>query len=406
MRRWFLLLHRWIGLGAALVVSFLGITGAALVFRPEIEAKLHPNLLLVEARSQRAPLQPVLEAVQARFPDREVSFLFAAKHERASDEWWLDKGELRVYTDPHSGEILGTRAESEGLFPMLFRAHTELFAGERGEQIAAWSGLVLCSLTLSGLILWLPRNRAGWKRAWAPHWKTNWKGRIYELHRVGGLYLSGFLLMTAITGMALIWHELADEIAAPLGVANVKKVKAGTGKLQSLDELLRRADAAFPEGRLARIAFPAKPGAPLVIRKKLPEELHPNGMNNIALDGATGRVLQVTDSRTVPPGQRLLNLRYPLHIGVWAGDLSRVLAVFVGLSPLLFSISGFLMWNVKRRARHVRKNAPTPEAQTAPALGAPGLCEAAGRCFFVVEREYYAQPARRKIPRAATSFQI
>jgi len=351
MRRFFLWLHRWLGLGAALVISFLGLTGAALVFRPEIEAKLHPNLLTVTPQQERAALQPVFESLQQRFPARKISFLFAAKAPENSDEWWLDKGHFRVYVDPYSGKILGSREESEGLFPTLFKAHTELFAGETGEQIAAWSGLVLCSLTLSGLLLWLPRRRSGWKNVFRLHWKTNWRGRIYELHRLGGFYLSGLLFITALMGVALIWHDLADQFAAPFGVANVKKAQAANGNLRSLDELLKKANAAFPEGKLTRIAFPAKAGAPLVVRKKLPEELHPNGMNNIALDGATGRVLSITDSRSAPPGQRFLNLRYPVHIGAWAGNFSRALAVFVGLSPLLFSFSGFWMWKAKRRNR-------------------------------------------------------
>jgi uncharacterized iron-regulated membrane protein len=351
MRRFFLWLHRWLGLGAALVISFLGLTGAALVFRPEIEANLHPNLLTVAPQEKRVSLQPTLERLQRNFPNRKISFLFAAKVPKNSDEWWLDGGDLRVYINPYSGEILGSRHESEGLFPFLFSAHTELFAGETGEQIAAWSGLILCSLTLSGLILWLPRRKSGWKNVFRLHWKTNWRGRIYELHRLGGFYLSGLLLMTALMGIALIWHDLADQIAAPFGIANVKKAKATSGDLRSLDELLQKAHAAFPPGKLTRIAFPAKAGAPLVVRKKLPAELHPNGMNNIALDGATGRVLSITDSRTVPPGQRFLNLRYPVHIGLWGGNVSRVLAVLVGLSPLLFSISGFLMWKAKRRNR-------------------------------------------------------
>lgn len=349
MRRFFLWLHRWLGLSAALVVSFLGLTGAALVFRPEIEARLHPNLLTVTPQAERAPLQPAFEKLQARFPDQKISLLFAAKTPQSSDEWWLDGGKFRVYVNPYTGEILGSRTETEGLFPFLFRAHTELFAGETGEQIAAWSGLILCGLTLSGLILWLPRRKSGWKNVFRLHWKTNWRGRIYELHRLGGFYLSGLLLMTALMGIALIWHDLADQIAAPFGIANVKKAKATNGALLSLDELLHNADIAFPDGQLTRIAFPAKSGAPLVIRKKLPAELHPNGMNNIALDGATGRVLSITDSRKVPPGQRFLNLRYPVHIGRWGGNISRVLAVLVGLSPLLFSISGFLMWKAKRR---------------------------------------------------------
>ena len=358
MRRAILWGHRWVGLALALVISFLGISGASLVFRPEIDAKLNPNLLVVAAQNGRiARLEPTFRAVEKRFPDRKISYLFAAKTSAQSHEWWLDGGEMRVYSDPFSGEILGSREETAGVMPWLFRAHTELFAGETGEQIAAWSGLALFSLAVSGLILWLPRRKSGWKRAFWPQLKTNWQGRVYELHRVGGLYLSGFLMVTTLAGMALVWHDLADVLASPLGISNVKKQKSSGAMALALDDYVARANAAFPDGKLSRIGFPTKTDAPLIVRKKLVGELHPNGMNNIALDARSGAILQISDSRQAPMGQRLLNLRYPIHIGVWGGPFSRILAVLVGWSPLLLSLSGFLMWRRRVSAQKRGKSA-------------------------------------------------
>jgi hypothetical protein len=45
--------------------------------------------------------------------------------------------------------------------------------------------------------------------------------------------------------------------------------------LLPLDTLLRQADVALPGGQLRRVTFPAKPGAPLVVRKRFAGELHP-----------------------------------------------------------------------------------------------------------------------------------
>ncbi len=197
---------------------------------------------------------------------------------------------------------------------------------------------------MSGLVLWWPRAQSGWKRAFKPNLKTNWKGRIYELHRAAGFYLCALLLISSLSGAALVWPDAATKVASIFGVSQPPKVKASEGKWRDVDELVSLASRAFPDGRVTRLSFPAKAGAPLVIRKKLAGEAHPNGMNNIALDAATGRVLSVSDSRKAGWGERLLNLRYPLHIGVWGGLWTRVLMAVGGIGAALLSVSGVVMW--------------------------------------------------------------
>ena len=355
MRRAFLWLHRWLGLGAALIIAFLGISGAALVFRPELDARLNPQLLRVQPKTQNASFQLIYDATKRQFPDRKISFLFVARTPDSTHELWLDKGELRVYADPYSGAILGSRTEAGGFFPWLFRAHTHLFAGEIGESIAGWSGLILASLSISGLVLWWPRAKSGWKRAFKPHLKTNWRGRIYELHRAGGFWICALLLISSISGTALVWPDSATALASFVGTSKPPKASSTKGNWRDLDELVAVANRAFPDGRVTRLTFPAKAKAPLIIRKKLAGETHPNGMNNIALDAATGEVLSVSDSRRAKLGDRWMNARYPWHIGVWGGNFTRVLSVVGGLGAAFLSLSGVWMWVSRFRSRHAVK---------------------------------------------------
>lgn len=375
MRVLFLLLHRWVGLAFALVIAFVGLSGAALVWAPEIEARLHPQLLRVTPQTAIAQLNQSVAATRRQFPDAKISLFFVAQSPGAAHEIWLDKGQTRVYADPYSGRILGARDENSSFWLWLSRAHTHLLAGEVGEQVLGWMGLVLASLAGSGLILWWPRAKNAWKRAFRPHLRTNWKGRIYELHRAGGFWVCLLLLNSGLTGAALVWPETATRIVAVFGVSSPKKVhvtsapNAGIDRLVDIDRLVGLANRAFPDGRVTRLGFPSKAGAPFVVRKKLDGELHPNGQNNIALDPATGRVLQITDSRRARRGEALMNLRYPLHIGRWGfgrwgGSFSRIIAVFGGLSTAFLALSGVAMsWN-----RWRRRGVPptTPRLDSAP----------------------------------------
>ncbi len=361
MRAFCLFTHRWLGLSVGLILSFIGLSGSALVFRTELDARLNPSLLRVEPLKSKVSWQSTHVAVRSAFPSAEINFLFAAKTPDVPHEFWLEDGKQRVYVDPYRGTILGHRTATSGFFPWLYESHTHLFAGEIGEKISGWCGLVLASLSVSGLILWWPRRMrpANWRHVFRLHWKTKTAGKIYEAHRWGGFWLSGFLLMSSLSGAALVWPEPAANVMNFLlrsETAQTKKTpKATSGNSLPLDELVRRANVAFPEGDVTRISFPTKSGAPLIIRKRLASELHPNGLNNIALDPATGEVLSQNDVREATRAQRVLNLRFPLHIGLWGGTylsfLSRIVQVFIGFTPAFFFVTGLLVWWRKKRTK-------------------------------------------------------
>jgi uncharacterized iron-regulated membrane protein len=368
MRATSLFLHRWLGLSVGLIISFIGLTGSVLVFRTELDARFNPTLLRVAPQPSKVSQQSTYTAVQQDFPSETINFLFAGATPDSSDEFWLNGGKLRVYVDPYRGTILGHRTAANSFFPWLHEVHTHLFAGEFGEQISGWCGLTLASLSLSGLVLWWPRRMksANWSHAFRLHWKTNTAGKIYGSHRWSGFWLSGFLLMSSLTGASLVWPAPAMETLSFLlrsqATKTEKPPKATAGQSLALDELVQRANAAFPEGRLMRITFPTKSGAPLIIRKRLDSELHPNGLNNIALDPATGRVLNLSDVRQANLTQRAFALRYPLHIGLWGGKFlslfSRLIQVVIGLTPALFFITGVLIWWRKKHAQRKKTSAP------------------------------------------------
>ncbi|MCC5626314.1 PepSY domain-containing protein [Nostoc sp. CHAB 5715] len=50
-------------------------------------------------------------------------------------------------------------------------------------------------------------------------------------------------------------------------------------------------------------------------------------------------------------GDRVLNSFTPLHYGTFLGLTSRILYVFVGLTPLILFITGFVMWRDRYRTK-------------------------------------------------------
>lgn len=127
-----------------------------------------------------------------------------------------------------------------------------------------------------------------------------------------------------------------------------------------LDPLIRHAEAALPGAVPSRIVLPRKPDAPLTIRLKYSEELHPNGLSAVSLDAYRGAVLKVDDIRRDSAADHLVNLRYPLHIERYGGLWSRLLYVVVCLAPAMLYVTGAVMaWN-RWRSRRRRAGSKRP----------------------------------------------
>ena len=360
-RKFWLWLHSWLGLIGGALVSILGLSGSLLVFRPEIEAKLFPQWMIVEAQTQRVSWQTLLQTVQRAYPDDKVQHIFLARDDWHSHEFWLRDGDLRVYVDPYTSKVLGAREPHGDWIGWLIALHTDLLGGEIGRNIVGIGGIFLILLGLSGLVLWWPGKN--WRRGFQMRWNTNWKGRNYELHRVGGALACGGLTAIALAGTALVWSAWFAAVLAR-AIGNEPKAKPKIAKSAAkplpLDELVARADAAFPGGRLSRISFPAKAGAPLIIRKKLPADLHPNGVNYLYLDAHSGHVLRVDAAAKASVDGRIMNARYPFHIGLWGGSLAiltRIIHMLLGLMPLSLFITGLVLWwNRRQRARQSKRH--------------------------------------------------
>jgi uncharacterized iron-regulated membrane protein len=70
------------------------------------------------------------------------------------------------------------------------------------------------------------------------------------------------------------------------------------------------------------------------------------------VDPASGTLLRTDLQAARSPAQRLLGAMFPLHVGTFAGPLSRILWAVLGLVPALLFGTGFLLW--RRRTRDVR----------------------------------------------------
>ncbi len=339
----------------------IGATGSLLVFRDEIEALTYPELMTTVGRHERVSVQHVLDVVRHAYPQDSV---FSLRMPRKPQQVYLlkmnDANSLFVYVDPYSGKLIGSHQQKDTFMGWIAVMHTQLLLGEQGKTILGVSGLLLMVMSGAGIFLWWPR-KGKISQGFQINWSGAWKKRVFNMHRVCGIYSVFFLLVIGLTGASLVFNKTASGITDFLTASPPRPAPPLSGHpgaehaAPPLDELLRQADRLMP-APTTWISFPQTPRAPLVVRKKTSAESHPNGRNFIYFDQYNGDVLLVENASTAPLGTRIYNVFYPLHVGTIGGLSTRILQMIVGFLPLILFITGYIMWRNRGKGSAHKKS--------------------------------------------------
>jgi uncharacterized iron-regulated membrane protein len=349
LRRAIFQIHLYTGLLIGALITLSGLTGSLLVFGQELDEALNPNLLCVSPQGEPVSIQMVIDAVRQNYPTHDLKRIKLPQDIQSTYEVRLNFGErVKVYIDPYTNQILGSRTNDNSIKEFVYVLHAEMFAGEIGKTVIGISAILLLLLIITGVIVWWP-GRKHLRRGLTIQRKASWKRINHDIHNVFGIFAMPLLLLSAITGVYLIFHAPFERVVAWLTGSSPRlappRVASHKGEgFLPLDRIVKNADAALPEGKTTWVILPSSPTAAIIVRKKLPAEMHPVGRSFVHLDPCTGEVLLVENALQAPPGTRMINTLYPLHTGVAGGFFTRVLQFICGLVPAVLYVSGFIKW--------------------------------------------------------------
>lgn len=167
-------------------------------------------------------------------------------------------------------------------------------------------------------------SKIGMRKAW------------FQVHKWIGLILAVLIIPLCLTGSALVWHDALDR------VLNAGRYAVTAGPALSVDRLAQAAQAALPAGqRIASLRMPEDAGAPAIAMSG-PTKTRVQGpppRTNVYLDPATGRVLEVSNSRSGP-----VMVMHMIHGSLLVPGVGRQIVGWIGVAMLLSSISGLWLW--------------------------------------------------------------
>lgn len=339
-------LHRWLGLFLGLVLSIVSLSGSWLIYDRELSAS---NAALA-AQSAPLPLQTLYERTKQVLPEgSNVMLRFPQQSGQPYQFWSTSPTQQRAFINPYNGDILAVHAPDYWPYGWMFELHTALLADENGEWLLGWLGVGFVLMTVLGILLWLPRN---WQSAWRMRLGGNRFLRHYDLHRQFGLLTAPVLLLAFVTGISLNFSDTFNRFLNELtdSAPQTPSVVAATGeKRASLDALADAANKALPGGRIGIITL-GRQDQPVIVRKRLPDDPHPNGLNFIYLHPSTAAVLKVIPVGEAGAGRNFFNWAYPLHTGQALQPWHHWLLLVCGLLPPALLFTGLTMYLIRRRA--------------------------------------------------------
>lgn len=364
-------LHRYLGLIVGLILIIVGITGSLLVFHNEIDRFLIGQQFgRLTPQQQQVPVETILQNVSQTYkdqPDLKIDSIdFNTVPDLPSKVWLKSEDDkwTEVLVNPYTNEIMGTRQWENTLFGIIYPLHYELFAGTPGIVIVGIAALFLFILSVTGLILW-----PGWRRLIAGFkikWNAHPKRVNFDIHKVIGIIAAIFLAMIAFTGFCWNFYEQTEPIIyaatfTPKPVEPVSQVIPGQEPITP-SKILQRANTALPEATTTSISLPTEPDGVYRVNKKFPQEREAWGRSQVYLDQYTGEVLRVKDVRSLSRGEAVLDAFSPMHYGTFGGLPTRILYVFIGLSPTILFITGLVMYRYRRRGTTVTEEPRQPIA--------------------------------------------
>ena len=340
-------LHLWAGLSLGIYALLIGVTGSVLVFREDIVHRISPEPV-VGPSPANVSLQRMVEAIRSQRPGWNIWAIEAPRRAEAPwSSYLLQRGGpgQSVFVDAN-GRIVGQRQLEGTWFQLFERFHSNLLIRNGGRWYNGVAGLALAALSLTGLYLWWP-TRGQWTSAFRIVRTSNWKGVVYDLHRVGGALTLAFTLMFCVTGAYFTWPAVYRNVIASVLPTKPKvaalKVSQGSAR-QPLDSLLAAAQRVVPDGVLLRVVEVSAVRQPVrvVFRHGFIEESFKT--SEVAVDPISGSVLEVNTYADRKAGDRLASFIGPLHTGHFSGLGVKILWASMGMVLPLMFITGVLMW--------------------------------------------------------------
>ena len=372
---------RWHFYAGLLILPFmitLAVTGGIYLFRDEVDRFVHADFMRVTPLDEQrlAPSELVAAALDAQ-PGKALKYTDPARDSQSTEITVQPEtgGKMAVYVDQYTGKVLEVRPDRTTIAWTIRYLHSFRYFGATPrmwiEIVAGWSIL----LVVTGIYLWWPRGQKGG----VVTVRGTRQKRVFwrDSHAVTGIFVGGFIIFLALTGMpwSSVWGAKVSEwangsnfgypaglrTAVPMSDEHLDHVAKTSWSLEqaqipqttppehAMDPIgLDAAAETFSEMGLHRgysVALP-QDATGVYSGSVYPDDLRQQRV--VHLDQYSGKPLIDMSYADYGPLGRWLEFGINTHMGQTFGVLNQVVLVAVCLGIIFLAVSAAVMWWKRR----------------------------------------------------------
>jgi uncharacterized iron-regulated membrane protein len=361
LRALWLQVHKWIGIGLAVLIIPISITGAALVWHDWLDARINPQRYAVSSGEARlTPAQyaaaarpaikaaaPAGEVAQIRYPEGGDGPILVSGTRPQPGEGGGRPARTNVWLDPGTGAVLDSASSNSGLVQVMHGLHGTMLVPVWGRTIVGWVGVFMFISCLTGIWLWWPITGSV-KRGF--RWKRQ-NSTNANIHHQLGFWILLPLAMLSFTGFWISFPSVFSTFEPSQPKAEGKGGRGGGGgppdraramRAQPLADTAMTPEAALAAAlrhsggqRLATFTWPTDQSSEWKIAFE-----RAGGPAEVAIDDATG---EVTPPRPPRPETNARLMRR-LHDGTGLGPVWQTIIFLGGIIPAILAVTGIVMW--------------------------------------------------------------
>ena len=369
MNNLFRKIHLWLSIPVGLILTIVCLSGAALIFEREIVEAQAPHLYKVKVAEGTLPLPPSALAarIKGQIADslQLTSLQFATDPERTCIAGFKNANRKTLSVNPYTGEVNGW-IEGNSFFQTMRKLHRwmlnppEQKGGKSvGKAVVGVSTLLMVVILISGLVVWIPRNRKVLRNRLSVATSKGWRRFWYDSHVSLGFYTCLFLLVMALTGLtwSFGWYRTA---AYSLFGAPTQQSHAMPQKEKGEKKSKEKPEATFDYMVWDAVLLEMKQRYPVYNSIKLDmksAQVDTNKGGNIRKQDTanfhpqTGEIQEIKPYSETSKAQKLKSWFYAFHVGSWGGTTTKILYFIAAFVGGILPLSGYYLWLKKKRGR-------------------------------------------------------
>jgi uncharacterized iron-regulated membrane protein len=360
LRSLWLNIHLWLGVGLFVVLIPLGLSGSILVWDQSIERSLNAHRF--EVSDSKAVLSPstYVAAAETAFAGRAVTTTVRFPDKAGVPVTVVGQltgppgpngrpRQLTAWLDPKTAFVTDVEEVAKSGFSVLHRVHGSLLIPNVGRKIVGWLGWAMTISSITGVILWWPRNNAFVKGLRWTRTPSTWD----NLHHMIGFWVCLPLAILSLTGVYISFPQTSRAVFGQPTTSAPQRPRTPPAPLTetglTVDEAVATAKADIDGAELLSVTYPTAGRTPTW---------------RVELQGVKppAKVFQVSDAdRTVkadrgrPTGRAgqdpVSRLMRQVHDGAGTGPVWQTIIVIAGIAPSILGITGVVMWLKSRKRK-------------------------------------------------------